>query len=61
MKYYVVYTGKDVGWYKTEYRVLCVVTDEDVAKDFCKKFGAYYSEETVGADRTTGHYVKLDK
>ena len=61
MKYYVIYVEKDMGWYRTVYNVLCVVTDKNIAKDFCEKFGAHYSEETVGADRTTNRDIKLDK
>lgn len=47
-KYYVIYKSKDVGWYKTEHNVLCVVTDEEVAKDFCERFNAHYVELTIG-------------
>ena len=47
-KYYVIYKSKDVGWYQTEETVMCVVLDEDVAKDFCKRFKTYYVEMVVG-------------
>lgn len=48
--YYVIYKSKDVGWYKTERHIICVVENEDVAKDFCMKFGANYETLTVGDD-----------
>ena len=47
-KYYVIYVSKDTGYYKTMRYVICVVEDEDIAKDFCKKFKANYTELTVG-------------
>ena len=49
-KYYVIYKSKDIGYYETIRYVICAVEDEDVAKDFCKKFKAYYTELTVGED-----------
>lgn len=55
MKYYVVYVVKTVGpsdW--DEKRIpVCVVQDEEIAKDLCKKFGDghYYREETVGVEK----------
>ena len=47
-KYYVIYVSKDIGYYETMRSVICVVEDEDIAKDFCKKFKANYTELTVG-------------
>ena len=47
-KYYVIYQSKDTGWYQTEYQVMCVVEDEEIAKDFCNKFKVNYIEMTVG-------------
>lgn len=47
-KYYVIYKSKDVGWYQTEHIVICVVLDEEVAKDFCRRFTASYVEMVVG-------------
>ena len=49
-KYYVIYISKDIGYYETMRSVICAVEDEDVAKDFCKKFKANYTELTVGED-----------
>ena len=49
-KYYVIYQSKDIGYYETVRSVMCVVEDEEVAKDFCKKFKVDYVEMTVGAD-----------
>lgn len=57
-KYYVIYVGKDVGWYETVYFVVCIVENEEVAKDICKKFNYHYKEEIVGEERSTPHYVK---
>jgi len=58
MKYYVVYTGKDTGYYRTTYWVVCVTCSLEVAEDLCKKFGYRYSEEVVGAPRKTPYDVK---
>ena len=56
-KYYVVYAGKDIGYYKTTYWVVCITEDEDVAKDLCEKFGYRYCAETVGQKRVTPDWV----
>ena len=49
MEYYVIYRSTDVGWYKTEIEIVCVVENEIIAKDFCNKFrGMYYVKTTVG-------------
>ena len=47
-KYYVIYVSKDIGYYETMRSVICVVEDEEIAKDFCNKFKANYTELTVG-------------
>ena len=57
MKYYVIYTGKDVEYYKTTYFVVAFVDNEEVAKDICQKFGYQYALETVGDTRSTPRYV----
>lgn len=57
-KYYVVYTGKDIGYYRTTYWVVCVTCSLEVAEDLCKKFGYRYSEEVVGEPRKTPYDVK---
>jgi hypothetical protein len=57
-QYYVIYDGKDTGFYKTTYWVVCITEDEEVAKDFCKKFGYSYKTETVGEERATPYWVK---
>ena len=59
MKYYVVYKGKDVGWYRISYCVMFVTENEEVAKDFCEKFRCDYSVEEVGSDRATHSSVGL--
>ena len=46
-KYYVIYKSKDTGWYETERHIICVIEDEEIAKDFCNKFKANYAELTV--------------
>ena len=48
--YYVIFKSKDTGWYETERRIISIVADEDIAKDFCAKFKAYYETLTVGDD-----------
>lgn len=58
-KYYVIYKSKDVGWYQTEHNVLCVVTDEEVAKDFCKRFKTDYVEMVVGEDGLPFNKLKV--
>lgn len=60
-KYYVVYTGKDIGYYKTTYWVVCITEDEEVAKDLCQKFNYSYEVETVGKDRSTPDWVKSEE
>ena len=60
MKYYVIYAGKDVGWYKTSYWVVAVVTNKDIAEDFCNKFDCRYTVEEVGKDRETATNIKLE-
>ena len=51
MKYYVIYKVKDVGFYKSEYSVIAIVTDKEIADDFCSKHKrCYYDEEEVGKD-----------
>ena len=51
MKYYVIYKVKDVSFYKSEYSVITIVTDKEIAEDFCKKYKhCYYDEEEVGKD-----------
>ena len=57
-KYYVIYVSKDTGYYETMRYVICVVEDEDVAKDFCKKFKANYTELTVG-ENDAPHWLKI--
>lgn len=57
-KYYVVYTGKDIGYYRTTYWVVCITENEEVAKDLCKKFNYRYTEEVVGTPRKTPYDVK---
>ena len=57
-EYYVVYEGKDTGYYKTAYWVVCITEDIDVAKDLCSKFGYSYTTETVGKKRSTPNYVE---
>ena len=47
-KYYVIYQSKDTGYYQTIRYVMCVVEDEEIAKDFCNKFKVNYVEMTVG-------------
>ena len=47
-KYYVIYQSKDTGYYTTIRYVMCVVEDEEIAKDFCNKFKLNYVEMTVG-------------
>jgi hypothetical protein len=50
MKYYVIYVSKDVGWYQTERYILCVVENEEIAKDITtKNTHLSYKEVTVGA------------
>ena len=56
-KYYVIYNSKDIGWYETERTVMCVVEDEDIAKDFCNKFKVNYVELTVG-ENDAPHWLK---
>lgn len=58
MKYYVVYTSKDTGYYRTVYWVVCVTESLEVAQDLCHKFNYNYSEEIVGDERKTREYVK---
>lgn len=49
MEYCVIYRSTDVGWYKTELEIVCVVENELIAKDFCMKFrGMSYVKTTVG-------------
>jgi len=51
MKYYVIYKVKEVGFYKEEYSVIAIVTDKEIAEDFCKKYKhCYYNEEEVGKE-----------
>jgi hypothetical protein len=57
-QYYVIYDGKDIGYYKTTYWVICITEDEEVAKDLCQKFGYRYTTETVGEERVTPNFVK---
>lgn len=57
-KYYVVYEGKDTGYYQTVHWVVCITEDLDVAKDLCRKFGYSYTTETVGEGRATPDWVK---
>ncbi len=57
-QYYVIYEGRDVGWYKTVYWVICVTENLEVAKDLCDKFGYSYSVETVGSERNTPAWVQ---
>ena len=59
MKYYVIYDGKDVGWYKTRYKVICIVTDEAIAKDFCEKWGCRYLTEEVGKPSTKFNHMSV--
>lgn len=47
-KYYVIYQSKDIGYYETVRSVVCVIEDEEIAKDFCNKFKLNYIETTVG-------------
>lgn len=52
MEYCVIYKSTDVGWYKTEREIVCVVENEVIAKDFCGKFrGMSYVKVTVGTLR----------
>lgn len=49
MKYYVIYVSKDIGWYQTERYILCVVENEEIAKDItAKNRHLCYKEVTVG-------------
>ena len=57
-KYYVVYAGKDTGYYETAHWVVCVTESLEVAQDLCRKFDYRYETETVGEDRVTPDYVK---
>lgn len=51
MKYYVIYKTKATGFYKEEYSVIAIVTDKEIAEDFCKKYKhCYYNEEEVGKE-----------
>lgn len=57
-KYYVVYDGKDIGYYKTTHWVVCVTESLEVAQDLCKKFGYRFETEIVGEERKTPQWVK---
>jgi len=51
MKYYVIYKTRDVGFYKSEYNVIAIVTNKEIAEDFCKKYKhCYFDEEEVGKE-----------
>lgn len=48
-QYYVIYKSTDVGYYETQRQIVGIVTDKEIAKDFCEKFSnTYYETLTVG-------------
>lgn len=47
-QYYVIYKSTDVGYYETQRQIVSIVTDKEIAKDFCEKFDMYYETLTVG-------------
>ena len=60
MNYYIIYKTDDVGFYETKYTILAIVTDEEIAKDFCNKFQhCHYSKEKIGNKRMTGSQVRF--
>lgn len=50
MEYFVIYKNYDTDWYRTSSVIICVVTDEEVAKDFCNKYNCDYYTETIGKE-----------
>ena len=59
MEYFVIYKNYDTGWYRTSSVIICVVTDEEIAQDFCKKYNCDYYVETIGKETNNSHAKNL--
>lgn len=59
MKYFVIYKNYDTDWYRTSSVIICVVTDEEIAKDFCNKYNCKYYIETIGKETNESHAKNL--
>lgn len=47
-QYYVIYKSIDIGYHVTQRQVVGIVTDKEIAEDFCAKFSnMYYDTLTV--------------